>query len=90
MAYLDFQLALLSLIISSFLFKMTGVRCFLFFWLHCMACGILVSWPGIELLALILNTGPPGNSHVILSLEHLQAIVGLSIGLILALLCFRK
>ena len=39
---------------------------FFFFWLHCLACGILVPWPGIEpeppaLECRVLTTGPPGN-----------------------------
>ena len=40
----------------------------LFFWLCCVACGILVSWPGIErtlpvLEGRFLTTGPPGKSR---------------------------
>ena len=39
----------------------------LFFWLHYMACGILVPWPGLEPRlrqweCQVLTTGPPGKS----------------------------
>ena len=41
--------------------------CVVLFWLRCVACGILVPWPGIEPLPRqwnrqVLTTGPPGNS----------------------------
>jgi len=41
---------------------------FFFFPLHCVACGILVSWPGVEPVAHTveaqsLNPRPPGKSH---------------------------
>ena len=40
-----------------------------FFWLHCTACGILVSRPGIEPVPLnwkrrVLTTGPPGKPRM--------------------------
>ena len=41
---------------------------FVCFWLCCVACGILVPWPGIEpgpqqWKHRVLTTGPPGNSQ---------------------------
>ena len=49
-----------------------------FFWPHCMACRILVPWPGIEPCPLqwkcrVLTTGLPGNSLVSLFLKGHQS-----------------
>ena len=51
-------------LVTTFL-KLSTVR--IFFWLHRVACGILVPWPEIEpppgqWKCQVLTTGPPGNS----------------------------
>ena len=50
-----------------FLFLTPAVTIYLFIWPHRTACGILVPQPGIKpgstaVKALVLTTGPPGNS----------------------------
>ena len=56
---------------SSVILAATGhpsEKTFFFFWLHCMACGILIPWPGIapgpwQWKQWILTTGLPGSSQ---------------------------
>ena len=49
------------------IFKILFIYLFIYFWPHCMACGILLSWPGVDpgppaMKPWVLTTGPPGKS----------------------------
>ena len=75
-------LPLMDIYIISSLYPSNFFFSFFFFWLHCTACGILVSGPGIEPAPLhwqcrVLITGPPGKTLLqqFLSCFYLQIIL---------------